>query len=152
MSLLLQLPQHLLQQHELPRRLNKCPTLISPAGEFWGLLYKREKGGEDKETYPYILTVPRKARSPNPASTPLKFPLLSEIQSQLQPCAQYLPLLESQACTHQFPALVSTIAATGKRYGWLQHFLRSIMMLSSDTWFPPPREFKASKFRVRIYL
>ena len=41
-SLLLQLSQHLLQQHELPRCLNKCPTLISPTGKFGGLLKKRQ--------------------------------------------------------------------------------------------------------------
>lgn len=45
-----------------------------------------------------------------------------------------------------------TTAATGKRYGWLQHFFRSIMMFSRDTWLPPPLELSASKFRVRMNL
>lgn len=45
-----------------------------------------------------------------------------------------------------------TTAATGKRYGWLQHFFKSIMMLSRDTWLPPPLELRASKFRVRMNL
>ena len=100
----------------------------------------------------------QEARSPNPVSTPFKFLLFSEIQSPWPPSpALVSPVLNSSTfrkpgIINQFPALVSTIAATGKRYGWLQHFLRSIMMLSRDTWFPPPREFKASKFRVRIYL
>ena len=63
MSLLLQLSQHLLQQHELPRRLNKCPTLISPTGKFGGLLKKkcRERGGgEGQETHSHILMTSRK--------------------------------------------------------------------------------------------
>ena len=49
MSLLFQLSQHLLQQHELPRRLNKCPTLISPTGKFGGLLKKKKAGKEEEE-------------------------------------------------------------------------------------------------------
>lgn len=48
--------------------------------------------------------------------------------------------------------LLRTTAATGNRYGWLQHFLRSIIMLSRDTWFPPPLEFRASKFLVKMNL
>lgn len=49
-SLLLELPQHLLQQHELPRCLNKCPTLISPTGKFRGLLKRREETKKRRES------------------------------------------------------------------------------------------------------
>jgi len=45
-----------------------------------------------------------------------------------------------------------TAAAVGNRYGWLQHFLRSIIMLSRDTCDELPRVFSASKLRVSMYL
>lgn len=85
---------------------------------------------------PYILTVPRKLEAQIQLPQLLN-PYFSQKSSSWpsSPASALCltpPPFKSQAFT-QFPALVSTIAATGKRYGWLQHFLRSIMMLSRET-------------------
>jgi len=37
-----------------------------------------------------------------------------------------------------------TFSAAGNKYGWLQHFLRSIMILMREVWLPYPFAFSAS--------